>query len=216
MYGYGFVARQLAAQRGGVLSGFELPVLHNLLYVLQRFNAIDRVFMLTERNQALDLETVQLSSKPCVVLMGDVLSDSRYLELLLIPSCMIIVFTLFIVILPPVYLDSMVVLFWNMNYQVNIPFIASRCHLVKHFMRQEHRVLLEHGPIFLNGFHNLCCSITLDRWLPFGSIVVSLQSKFRRRQHCLVILQRAVKQWLYRPGACIGQQIVFRLNDVYK
>jgi hypothetical protein len=216
MYGFGFVARQFSDYGGGVLAGFEIVVLRNLLYVLKRLRLIDKVFMLTEINQRLNIEEVIAKQRPCVVLMGDVLSETEFHRLLTFPKVMVIVYTQYIMSLPYVYLEALMVLLWNMSYRVDVPFVASRCRLVDYFMRQERLVLLTEGPIFLNGCRNICITIELNPWVPIGRIVTQLQRRFRRKKHCATVIQRRVKQWLYRPDVCLGQKIVTRLNGERK
>jgi len=210
--GYAFVARQFAAHQGGVLAGFEVCVLRNLLYVLKCLKLIDSVFLLTEVNQKLNVEKVLSKERPCVVLMGDVLSDGEFGALLALPKVMVLVYTQYILSLPLPYLETLMVLLWNMRYRVDVPGVAFRCRVVHHFMRQERVVLLTEGPLFLNAYTNFCASVDFQRWVPFGYTVTRLQRRFKRRQHCAIVIQRAVKQWLYNPNVCLGQRIVHRLK----
>jgi hypothetical protein len=210
--GYAFVARQFAAHQGGVLAGFEVSVLRDLLYALKCLKLVDSVFMLTEANKKLNVEKVLSKKRPCVVLMGDVLSEAEFGALLTWPRVMVLVHTQYILSLPLPYLNTLMVLLWNMRYRVDVPGVAFRCRVVHQFMRQKRVVLLTEGPLFMNAYTNFCASVNFQRWVPFGYTVTRLQRRFRRRQHCAIVLQRAIKKWLYSPNMCLGQRIVHRLK----
>lgn len=217
--GWGLVAKQIAKRGVGLVANFGPHLVGDLLYVLQLLGFVKTVFTFQSGDSVNKLrQLLHGSEKPCIVFAGNSVDPLDFYYFLRIPNCIVLVTTDFITALPVQYLHYIPCVLWNMSYHVDVPWVAHHYQVIDSCMRHERQALLTQGPILCDGIDDVCCDISLygSHWLSFGSIVVGLQHRFRRRRYCAQVIQRVVKQWLYRPDAGLGKKIVFRLNNCTK
>lgn len=210
MYGYGFLARKLLQRRRLLLAGVSYNVCRELLYTVQLLLGNSALWVFTEPLKRPDIP----EGEECVVVIFeyDMLMYRDFIWLLSLPNCMIVVMTRFVLEMPLLYLNAFSCFLWNVRGHVDLPYVAQHYRVLEQFVSQDRHCLGQQGLVFGSEVDNVCCKINLTPWVPFGSLVTQVQTRFRYRKHCAIVIQRAVKQWLYRPDACLGQQIICCLN----
>jgi len=194
---YGFLARQVLKHKRLLLCGTQLgEVLKNLLYVLNLLSQHDplQLFFYREAQpmQGFNIQELLEAPNPCVILCDyDVLSHRQFIWLLSVPSCTIIVLT-----------D----LFWN-----SVPrLFLNSCSCVLQ--------VFQGLSLFLNcGDNKSCLALQLHSPVPLDRVtrrVVVAQHRFRERLQNIVLLQRYIKSWLYRPGFRLAVAAVTRCQNV--
>lgn len=199
MPGYAFLARQVLTSKRLLLCGATSEVLDDLICALtlvsQGLGLPLQLFYFREVQPMYDFHfqrarEIEASPNPCVVLCDyDVLTHRQYIRLLIDPKCTIIVLTsLPLVNVPPLYKNSCI------------------C-VVECFQR---------SCFYGNFTDRVFCHLTLTFALTpskFLSVVTGLQQQFRRRMAKLIVLQRFVKGWLYRPSARFAVALVRRCHQ---
>lgn len=193
-------------------------LVEDLLYVLRCLGVVQDVHHLRVQNNIPSfLSLVEASCKPCVIISYNLVQPLHFdlrmlLQLAYEGKCLVLFMTSFLTAMPVEIMGLVPCLLWNMSYYVNIPYVALHSRLVNQCMQQKREALLHQGPILCDGVDNICCVLNLfDRDLAFGNIVVRMQRLYRFKVFCATVIQQAVKQWMYRPNACLGKKIVCRL-----
>lgn len=212
MYGYGFLARKLLQRRRLLLAGVSHSVCMELLYTVRLLQGPQNMYLFTGR-EPLNRSDVVFQTSCVVVILGyDTLMYRDFIWLLSLPHCILIVMTHFVLEMPMLYLHAFTCFLWNVRGHVDVPYVAQHYSVLQQFVSQNRSCLWQKGLLFGSEADNVCCNINLGPWVPFGYLVTQAQTRFRHRKHCAIIIQRAVKQWLYRPDICLGQQIIYGLN----
>lgn len=185
MPGYAYLARQVLSSKRLLMCGATSEVLDDLvcaLTLMRQSNPL-QLFYFREAQPMYDFNfhaarEIEAASNPCVILCDyDVLTQRQYIRLLIEPKCIIIVMTaLSLINVPPLYKNS--------------------CTCVLECFQNS---------CFYGNFDNRSFShLTLYpsfTWENLSAVVMSLQRTFRQRVKKLVLIQRFVKSWLYRPGS---------------
>lgn len=185
MPGYAFLARQVLVSKRLLICGGNLSIVENLLYTMQLLSSSLQVLFYREAQPMYDfsLKEVNLIPNVCVVLCDyDVLSERQYIRLLANPNCIIIILTM---------------VRWN---------------VVPKLYRYSCTCVLEASHLFRNIDDWFCCKLQLQNSPNVEVVVRQGQKRFRQRLKSLVLLQRFVKSWLYRPGFRLALQLIRRCN----
>jgi len=220
--GWGFVARHIDQERFCVLSSAQNMdyLLQNTVQALLLKGVVDKVFIVGRDNM-----DVLTCTRPCIVYYVDKNPHSllnMYNFFLDLQSCnyIVLLVTPYMTAIPDLFQPLISCIIWDVSYYTNVPLIAMHCPMIKKFMLQGREALLKQGLILCNGQKNMCCCLDLaplfyeSEWE--RRIVIPLQRRFRVRRFCATLLQRAIKEWLYRPYASLGQKIVSRLDLNFK
>jgi hypothetical protein len=219
--GWGFVARHVARERVCLLSSQANveDMLMKLIKTLKLLSIVENVIVVDDN---VSFSAVCNIEKPCVVLDTSCGYTQRHsiwilYRLLYIPDCVVLLISSFITAVPESFLQFTPCLLWEKPYWVHLPYIARSSSIVKKFMEQERRAFCGDGHVFCIGRRNVCCKVELDDTCLTEALVsqrvVKAQRRFRSRRLCVIVIQQAVKQWLYRPQSTLGKQIVERLTS---
>lgn len=184
--GYAFLAREVLRSRRLMICGGTLRLADDLVYTMNLMQAL-QVFVYREAQPMFEFNEREVFTvpNPCVVLCDhDVLSARQYISLLVDPRLIIIVVTL--------------------NMWDHVPKLyKNSCTCVLECFQS--------SCFFGNYDDRFCRTLYLqpyDNHLNLETLVVSAQRRFRQRMKCLVVMQRFVKAWLYRPGSAWSQLFV--------
>lgn len=197
--GYVFLARQVLSTKRLLLCGASFELLDNVVCALELLSQRNckplQLFWYREAQPMYDfnfreVHEIEAADNPCVILCDyDVLTQRQYIRLLVNPKCTIIVLTsLLLVDVPALYRNS--------------------CTCVVECFRT--------SCFYGNFTDRFCCHLKLHRdFTPatFVNIVTCLQQKFRRRLTKLIVLQRFIKSWLYRPTSRFALQVIIRCHE---
>jgi hypothetical protein len=200
MPGFAFLARQVLSSKRLLFCGASSDMLDDLVCALQLVSQHNPVqlFWFREAQPMYDFnfhhaQEIEAASNPCVILCDyDVLTQRQYIRLLVDPKCTIIVMTsLPLASVPILYKNSCTCVVECLQTSCFYGNFTDRffCHLKLH-------------PQF-----------TLANWV---NVVTGLQQRFRRRKAKLIVLQRFVKSWLYRPTSRYAQDLLERYQVMPK
>jgi hypothetical protein len=217
--GWVFVARHVARERVCMLSSPTNveSMLTDLMTTLKLLGIIETVVTVDDNFSLSVVDSVQ---RPCVVFNTQTVYTQRHIiwlmyKLLYIPNCIVLLITPFITAVPESFLQFIPCLLWNKPHWVNMPHIASKCPIIKKFTERECDAFEGKGHVLCIGRRNICCKVDLDAYLPEALVwqtVVAAQRRFRARRFYATVIQRFVKEWLYRPHSTLGKHIVERLT----
>lgn len=188
--GYVFLARQVLASKRLLMCAASLELAQQLVYTLNLLTQSDplQVFWFREAQPLFpyyneEVKQIEASARPCVILCDvDVISYRQYIHLLIDPNCIIIVVT-------DLLHHAVPVLYRN----------SCRCILNCSW----------HWSFFKNVDDRFGCELVLHRpTFLVEDCVTRMQVKFRRRYSMLLLLQRALKSWLYRPGSAYALKTI--------
>jgi hypothetical protein len=194
--GYGFLARQVLACKRLYMFKASVELAEHLVYTMKLLTQRDplQVFWFREAQPMLpffwsEARRIEAVAHPCVVLCDvDVISYRQYIHLLSVPKCIIIVVT-----------------------ELS-PFTVSSLH------RNSFRCVVEctwKSSVFFKHLDDrFVTDLVLDgSTFSLENCVARVQTKFRRRYRLLIVLQRALKNWLYRPSSRYAQKVVERCQQ---
>jgi branched-subunit amino acid transport protein len=239
--GWKFTADYVKKRRLCTISGFAaLELKDSLVYTLKLVNKIDQEIQV-HANSLDDNEfwsAVYLSKKPCItIVFGVTYVQNTELHLHWVEHLLnvvvgekkgIVLFVArFLTVIPQTFLRLSSSLIWNLSYYVNVPFVSLHYPMVSKFMNEQRSALLYQGPILCDEIDNVCCTLDLcglkgssgafpqvqmlEESPLFLSVVKTLQERLHRKVKSSQVIQRFVKQWLYRPGTAFSYQIIQRL-----
>ena len=226
--GWAFVARQIERERLCLVSSVQhsTSMLTLLLKTLKVMGIIQHVIvdLDDELYDGLHDSLWHSSEKLCFVFYSDNSNVQRIHELYTLykNKYILLVVTRYLTSVPVVLLPLVPCMLWEMSYFISVPFVANYCPMIKRFMDDHRMALLYQGPIFCSSSFNLCCPLNLpginERLFTFSihELFTPSQRRFRKKRTSVMVIQRAVKEWLYRPEVCLGQKIVYRLNCCQK
>ena len=209
--------RILLIQSGSTFLRVRLP---NLLYCLRLLGLVKNLFKVTDTiDDPNFLSVVSTTIRPCVVMKAPQATESYHKGLIRLAKqkkCILLFYTRNVLDLSHNGTKHMPCFLWNFSRRVNMFEVARHCNVVRKFWVQKRgELFVTEGPLLLDKVDNMCVTLDLNATLPerkFGAVVVRMQRYFQLKTVSVVVIQRAVKQWLYRPQMCLGQEIVKRLN----
>lgn len=216
--------RILLIQSGSTFLRVRLP---NLLYCLRLLGLVKSLIKVTDRiNDPNFLSVVSNANKPCVVMKaprgteGIPFSFEGLVQLAKENKCVLVFYTRNVLDLSYNVTKHMPCFLWNFSRLVNMFEMARHCHIVQKFWTQKRgELFVTESPLLLDMVDNMCVTLDLNATLQesaFEALVVKMQRYFHLKTVSVVVIQRAVKQWLYRPQTCLGVKIVQRLNCCQK
>ena len=216
--GWAFVARHVARERICLLSSQSNveDMLLKLIKTLKLLGIVENVIVVDDN---VSFSAVCDKRKPCVVLDTASVYTQRHsiwilYRLLYIPDSVVVLVSSFITAVPQSFLQFVPCLLWEKPYWVHLPHISGRCPIIKKLMEQERSAFLGGGHVLCIGRRNVCCKVDLGNSEALVcQTVVKAQRRFRSKRLCAIVIQQAVKQWLYRPQSSLGKQIVERLTS---
>ena len=214
MYGYGFLARQLLQKRRLVMNGVPYMVRFELLYTIRLLLGNTELYVITEPLRRPEIP----SHCECVVVIfeHDMLMYGEFMWLLEVPNCMLLFLPYSVFNVDHSYLNKFNCFLWNVQGYEDVISLAPHYRVLQQFMYQNRRCLWNSGLLFGSEDDNVCCNIDLRERVNYSHCFTQAQLWFKYRKHCATRIQRAVKQWLYCPGAGLGLQIVHRLQAQFK
>jgi len=212
MYGYGFLARQLIQKRRLLLVESRGRQFYNvrfeLLYTLKLLLGNTELVVITEPLYLPEIPT----HGECVVVIfeHDMLSVRDFMCLVEHPNCMVLYIPYSLSNVGSFYLNQFPCFLWYVVEYADVLYMAQRYRVVQHLVTQNRQCLppWQEGLLFGSDTDNVCCYIDLGPRTNYAQFITQAQDSFRHRKHCATLIQRAVKQWLYRPGAGLGQHVV--------
>jgi hypothetical protein len=222
--GWYFTAQQVSKRRVCLVSASrQIHALYDeLLHTLLILGIVkDVLFLSNENNSPGFLLQVEAAYKPCIVIQNHVFDDNLGFEIErlieLSARCIILFVTPYVTSVPEKYLQHIPLLLWDVSYFVHVPYVAQYHRFIEKCMFHKRQALLHNGPVLFDEVDNICCTLNLfDYDLAIGHIVVYMQRTFRWKVHCVIVLQRFIKKYLYRPNAALSQQIISRLYSCKK
>jgi hypothetical protein len=216
--------RILLIQSGSTFLRVRLP---NLLYSLRLLGLVKKLIRVTDSiNDPNFLSVVSTTIKPCVLMKAPRGSEDNLfyckglIRLAKQKKCILLFYTRNVLDLSLNVTKHMPCFLWNFSRLVNMFEMARHCETVTKFWKQKRgELFVTEGPLFMDTVDNMCVTLDLNATLPesqFGAVVVRMQRNYQLKRVAVVVLQRAVKEWLYRPQTCLGKKIVFRLNCCQK
>lgn len=220
--GWAFVARQVEKERLCLISSvrYSSIMLTYLIKTLKVMGIIQHVVV--DLDDGLYDMLHDSATKRCLVFNCDNSNVQRIYELYTLykNKYIVVVVTRYLTSVPGVLLRLVPCILWEMSYFVSVPFVANYCPMIKRFMDDNRMALLYQGPIFCSSATNICCALILPginmRHLNMHKLCTQSQRRFREKRNSVMVIQRAVKEWLYRPEVCLGLKIVYRLNCCQK
>lgn len=212
--------RILLIQSGSTFLRVRLP---NLLYCLRLLGLVKNLFKVTDTiDDPHFLSVVSTTIRPCVVMKaprGTEACPSYFKGLVRLAKekkCILLLYTRNVLDvsfkvtrhIKPCFL-------WHFSRLVNMYEMARHCHMVAMFWPKRSRLFVTEGPVLLDMVDNMYVILDLNATLSerkFGAVVVRMQRYFQLKTVSVVVIQRAVKQWLYHPQTCLGLKTVHRLN----
>lgn len=197
-----------------------------LLYVLKLLGYVQDVIELTHLNNSSDLLlTVEAAVKPCVLIRMQehfAFHLKKMLKLAKQGKCIVLFHANYIPFLRPKLLKLIPCLVWNLSRETNVKEAGFQYSFINKCWINKRQALFQTRkplPVLLDAVDNICCKLYLRKSpnkLSKRKIAKRLQRVYRTKVLCAIIIQQAVKQWLYRPNAALGQQIVNRLYSYKK
>ena len=187
--GYGFLAHEVLKSKRLLMCGASINMAEDLVYTMNLLQSVAeplQVFIYREAQPMFEFSEREVftDSNPCVILCDyDVLTQRQYISLLVNPKLIIVIVTLTA---------------WD-----NVPRLyKNSCTCVLECFQS--------SCFFGNYDDRFCRTLYLKPYyeLDFEGLVVRAQRQFRTRIKCLVVIQRAVKTWLYRPESRLAQKFV--------
>lgn len=197
--------------------------LPNLLYYLRMLGVVKRVIKLTDDNHDCNfLSVVANATKPCVLVKllrepGDYqFYFNGLVRLAKEKKCILILHTRNVRTVSHELVKHIPCLLRNFSSRMNMFEEAIHCSIVLPFWLQKRgELFVTEGPLFLDRVDNMCVTLNFTSKINdsrFEDVVMQMQRFYHVKVGAVVVIQRAVKQWLYRPQACLSQKIVQRLN----
>ena len=212
--------RVLVIQSGSRFLRIQLP---NLLYCLRLLNLVNSLIKVTDgMNDPNFFSVVSKANKPCVLMKAPLDTENGLfyfkglLRLAKEKKCILLFYTRNVLDLSPTVTTHMPCFLWNFSRLVNMFEMARRCHVVQKFWAQKRgELFVSEGPLLMDIVDNLCVTLDFHSTLQesgFEALVVRMQRYFQLKTMAAVVIQRAVKQWLYHPQTCLGKKVVKRLE----
>ena len=212
--------RILLIQSGSTFLRVRLP---NLLYTLRLLGLVKSLIKVTDRiNDPNFLSVISNANKPCVLMKAprDTEDNLFYykglIRLAKEKKCILLFYTRNVLDLSPGVTKHMSCFLWNFSRLVNMYEMARHCHIVQKFWTQKRgELFVTEGPLFMDTVDNMCVTLDLNATLrecKFGAVVVRMQRNYQVKARAVVVIQRAVKQWLYHPQIRMGKRVVERLS----
>ena len=216
--------RILLIQSGSTFLRVRLP---NLLYTLRLFGLVKSLIKVTDRiNDPNFLSVISNANKPCVLMKAPRKTEAcpsyfkGLIRLATEKKCILLFYTRNVLDLSPNVTKHMSCFLWNFSRLVNMFEMARHCPIVTMFWKQKRgELFVTEEPLLLDTVDNMCVTLDLNASLhesQFGAVVVRMQRNYQVKARAVIVIQRAVKQWLYRPQMCLGQKIIQRLNCCQK
>ena len=211
--GWAFVAHHVARQRFCVVMSTPNweSIVDNLVKALRILGYFDRI--LTWR-ETYDLEPWQPPAKPLVVFQPNFENTHFYqwwilytkwwtrdFEMPESPCIVIVVCRLLIKKVSSDMFNRTGCILWDKSFYPDMRYLPERSNMMRTFMTQR-RLALEKkdGTVFCMEHSNMCISVDLDvdQGAQVGlRAIVKAQQRFRQRRTKAIVIQRAVKKWLY-------------------
>ena len=200
MLGYGFLARTLLQQKRLLMQGFSLDECQKLFYTVQLLSGNSTVWMSTEPVRRPEIPEC-VTWYFAVIFQYDMMTYNDLDWLFRHPKCLLVFCPRSVLEVPYSYLNKFPSFVWNTRlYSRVLTYRNPRC-------------LRERGVLFGSDQDERVYTVNLEPLANAEQIVTQAQTRFRRRMHGVKIIQRAVKQWLYRPNSPFAQQIVSQLKN---
>lgn len=217
---WGFVARHIARERFCLLSSphNSHSLQHNVIKTLKLLGFVNSVVIADELFVP---DSVTNMSKPCVLfyMNGNIQRHIIWMlyKLFQIQNCIVFLVSQCVTLVPDFLLRNMTCILWDKPQHTSIEYVAQNCPMINKFFRQLRRALLDQGPVLCIGNKNICCTLdfevyTILKDVLFWQIIVGKQRQFRKNRVSAIVIQRAVKQWLYRPQSKWSHHIIQRLT----
>lgn len=211
--------RILLIQSGSTFLRVRLP---NLLYCLRLLGLVKKLIKVTDNNYDPQfLSVVSTTIRPCVLMKAprDIDCPSYFKGLVQLAKekkCILLLYTrnvLDVSFKVTFYMKPCFI--WHFSRLVNMYEMARHCHIVAMFWSKRGRLFVTEDPVLLDTVDNMYVTLDLNVTLSeckFEAVVVRMQRYFQLKTVSVVVIQRAVKQWLYHPQTCLGLKTVHRLN----
>lgn len=208
MLGYGFLARTLLQQKRLLMQGFSFDVCQKLFYTVQLLTGNSTLWMSTEPVRRPEIPEC-VTWYFAVIFEYDMMTYNDFDWLCRHPKCLLLFCPRSVLEVPYSYLNEFPSFVWNTR-QYDLA-LYSRV-----LTYQNPRCLRKRGVLFGSDQDERVHTINLEPLVNAEQMITQAQTHFRRRKHGIIVIQRAVKQWLYRPNSRFAQRIVCQLEATNK